>query len=146
MKKTAETVTTVTNVTSGERSYRFCTSNCVCSQLRSHTWFRFCDCPTVFRPYALKPQGRQPCLAGTLQLPSDQFPYFGFFLEDQLYGDQVSTRHSGLRRLSVGSRCNISRYSTSQNRFSTHSTRGTSLEPSISPRSVSLEFFQQFND
>ena len=71
------------------------------------------------------------------ELPHDQSPYYGFFLEDQLYGGQVSSEKSSLTSLwnSVGSRCNTSRRSTSQSRFSMHSSRGTSSAASVSPRS-----------
>jgi hypothetical protein len=77
------------------------------------------------------------------RLDSDQFPYFGFFLEDQLYGGQVSPAHKlsantrNLCRLNFGSRCNTSRLSTSQSRFSMRLTRGKSLAASISPGSLS---------
>ena len=138
------TETTITNVTSGGRS-GIGSAPLTVSVLNFDPTLG-CD-PATFQPCSdralssLKVVGDayKELFPINQELPHDQSPYFGFFLEDQLYGGQVSSKHKLFDHTQnfVGSRCNISRRLMSQSRFLMPSSLGTSLAASVLLRSRS---------
>jgi glucoamylase len=100
------TETTITNVTTGGRSG--IGSAPLIASIMNFDPTLGCD-PVTFQPCSDRALSSLKVVGDAFkqlfpinqQPPSDQFPYFGFYLEDQLYGGQVSSEHKTLGTVSA---------------------------------------------
>jgi glucoamylase len=128
------TETTITNVTTGGRSG--IGSAPLIASIMNFDPTLGCD-PVTFQPCSDRALSSLKVVGDAFkqlfpinqQLPSDQFPYFGFYLEDQLYGGQVQYAIT---------------FNVAEQVFDALNT--WDLIGSLNITDVSLKFFQQFDD